>query len=332
MVTAIHEPDVLDGFRLPDAGGGDGSLLSVALQYGQRLFVDLQRDDALGTNQVRPKGRALGPSAFLGIEIKRDTALGLIASMDLVPDDESDAFVARPDIRLGRRSALDEDGRFAGGSRTSEEGRKIESVSAQDPKVQSAATLILLPAHPDFLELADLSVRDELLYGLEDGVVAIAMRDGEPHALVGAELHDLVGFGQGTDERLLDIDALHAGFDRGDDHVPMLMDMTRTDGRDVGLRLPQHDLVVGVGLHATEPLGRVRQALGVGIRDRHDLSLGELQPDGIFSMPVVTLAGVPDDPDGQGSLRRLGRQRGDGKDQGDKEDAAFHVTWWSEGS
>ena len=65
MVTAIHEPDVLDGFRLPDDGGGDGSLLSVALQYGQRLFVDLQRDDALGTNQARPKGRALGPSAFL---------------------------------------------------------------------------------------------------------------------------------------------------------------------------------------------------------------------------------------------------------------------------
>ena len=137
------------------------------------------------------------------------------------------------------------------------------------------------------------------------------MRDGEPHAFSGAELHDLIGFSQGADEWFLDVDALHAGSDGGDDHVPMLMDMSGTDGRDVGLGLRQHDLVVGIGLHAAEPLCRVRQALGVGVRHRHDLRLGNLEPDGIFAMTIVTLAGVSDDADGQGTLGRLSRQRDD---------------------
>ena len=96
---------------------------------------------------------------------------------------------------------------------------------AEDPEIESAATLVLLPAHPDFLELADLTGGHELLHDIDDGMIAVPMRDGEPHALVGAKLHDLIGFGQSADERLLDIDALHAGFDGGDDHVPMLMDM-----------------------------------------------------------------------------------------------------------
>ena len=61
--------DVLDGFRLPDTGGGDRRLYAVTLQDGQGFFVDLQGDNSLGADQTRPEGRALGRLALLRIEI-----------------------------------------------------------------------------------------------------------------------------------------------------------------------------------------------------------------------------------------------------------------------
>ena len=194
--------------------------------------------------------------------------------------------------------------------------------------------MILLSAYTDFLELPDLARFDELLHERDDGVITVAMRDGEPHALVGAKLHDLIGFGQSPDEGFLDIDALHTGFDGGDDHVPMLMDMSRADGRDIRLNLSQHDLIVGVGFHAPELLGFGRQSLGVGIRDGDDAGGWDLQPDGILAMPVVALTGMTDDAHGQRTSSPLGPQQGRRQGQGrsGEEIAAFHVTWWSEGS
>ena len=248
--------------------------------------------------------------------------------MDLVPHDEADAFVTGPDVRLGRRTAFDEDRRFTGGSRTGEEGREVEAVSAQDPEVEPAAPVVLLAAYPDFLEFADLTGRDQLLHDVDDGVIAVPMRDGEPHALFGAELHDLIGFGQGADEWFLDVDALHARFDRGDDHVPMLMDVSRADGRDIRLSLREHEFVVGVSLYAAEPLGRVRQPLGIGVRDGDDPGLGNLQPDGILTVAVVALAGMADDPDGQRTLLRLSAKQYGGQSQsgGSEEISTFHAT------
>ena len=324
MVTPVDEPDVLDGLGLPDTRGGDRRLAAVALQDGERFLVDLEGDDALGADQTGPERRAFGPAAFLGIEIKRDAAHGLITRMDFVPDDEPDAFVAKADVRLGRLTAFHEDGRFAGDGRTSEEGREVEPVSAQDPEVEPASPMVLLAAYAHFLELADLAGGDQLLHHVQDGMVAVPMGDGEPHALLGAEPHDLVGLGQRADERFLDIDALHARFDRGDDHVAVLMDMPRADRRDIRLGLRQHGPVVGVGLHPAEPLRRLGQTLGVGVRDGDDPGLRNLQPDGIFAMTIVALTGVPDDPDSQRKLRRLGRQGGERQDHSDKEDATFH--------
>ena len=222
--------------------------------------------------------------------------------MDLVADDEPDAFVARSDIRLGRQPAFDEDGRLARDSRTGEESREVEAMPAEHPKVQSAAALVLFATDAHFLELADLTGCDELLHDIDDGVVTVAVSDGYPHALFGAQLHDLIGLGQSTHKGFLDIDSLHARFDGGDDHVAMLMDMPWADGSDVGLGLSQHDLVVGVSLHAAETLGRIRQSLGVGIGDSDDLGLRNLQPDGVLAMTEITLAGMSDDADGQGAL------------------------------
>ena len=113
MVAGVDELNVLDGFRLSDACRGNRDLGSVALEDRQWLFVDLQRDDALGADQAGAKRRAGRPRAFLGVEIKRDAAPGLIAGMDFVPDDQADAFVARMDVGLGRRTAFDEDGGLA---------------------------------------------------------------------------------------------------------------------------------------------------------------------------------------------------------------------------
>ncbi len=114
----------------------------------------------------------------------------------------------------------------------------------------------------------------------------------------------------------------------------MLMNMPRADGRDVGLSLSQHSLVVGKSLHAAETLGRIRQSLGVGIGDSDDLGLRNLEPNDVFAMPVVALAGVADDPDGQRTLGALGTQEsgGQGQGRGRKEMTAIHVIWRIEDS
>ena len=139
------------------------------------------------------------------------------------------------------------------------------------------------------------------------------MGNGETHALVGAQLHDFVRLSQGAYEGLLDVDSLHPGFDGGDDHVAMLMDVPGADGGDVGLGLSQHGLVVGESLHAAETLGRIRQPLGIGVGDSDNLGLRNLEPDGVFAMTIVALAGMADDADGQRTPSGLGTQQGGGK-------------------
>ena len=202
-------------------------------------------------------------------------------------------------------------------------------MAAEDPEVETAAALVLFTAHAHFLEFTDLAGSDELLHGRKHGVITVPMSNRQTHAFFSAELHDLVGFGQGTHEGLLDIDALHAGLDGGDNHVAMLMDVPGTDRRDVGLGLGQHDLVVGISLHATKLLGFDRKPLGIRIGDGDNLRLRDLEPDGVLAMPVIALAGMADDADGQRPLPTLGAQERGRQSQGGEgeEIAAFHVTW-----
>ena len=96
----------------------------------------------------------------------------------------------------------------------------------------------------------------------------------------------------------------------------MLMNMTRADSCDVGLGRSEHDLVVGISFDSAETLGRIRQSLGVGIGDGDDLGLRNLKPDGVFTMPVVALAGMADDTYGQGTLGALGKQERGRQGQG----------------
>ena len=229
--------------------------------------------------------------------------------MDLVADNRSDAFITQKDICFGCGTTFDENGGLTRDGGAGEQGREVEAVASEHPEVEPAAALILFAAHTHFLEFTDLAGVDEPLHGRKNGVITIAMGDGEAHAFVGTQLHDLVGLSQGAHERLLDIDAFHARLHGRDDHIAMLMDVTRANRYDVWLGLSQHDPVIRKGFDASEFLSGNCESLGVSIRHSDDLSLRNLQPDGILAMPVVALAGVADDPDGQRTLGGLGAQQ-----------------------
>ena len=254
--------------------------------------------------------------------------------MDFVADNRSDPFITRKDIGFGRGTTFNENRGVTRDGGAGEQGREVEAVASEHPEVETAAALILFAAHAHFLEFTNLAGGDEPLHGREDRVITIAMGDGEAHALGGAELHDLVGFGQGAHEGLLDIDAFHARLDGRDDHVAMLVDMPRADGDDVRLGLSQHGPVIRKSFHAAELLGGNCESLGVSIRHGDDLSLRNLQPHGILAMTIIALARMADDGDGQGTLSGLGTQKRGRQGQGGEgeEIAALHIIWKSEGS
>ena len=333
-MPAVDKLDVRERLGLTETGGGDRGFPAIALEDRQRLLVHLQGNHPFRADQPRAESRALGRIAFLGVKIQRDAARRLIARPDLVADDRPHPFVARMDVGLRRGSPLDEDRSLAGDGGTGEEGRQVEAVATQDPKIKSAPALVLLAAHADLLEFTDLTRRDQLLHDVEDGVIAVAMRDGEFHALVRAELHDLVGFRQGPDEGLLDIDALHPDRDGRQDHRVMLMDVAGADRDQVGPDLRQHRPIILVGPHPTQFPGLGRPPSRIGIGDGDDHRPRHLEPDQVLPVSIITLPRMPDDGDGQsaaGGLRAQER-RGQGERGGSEEVAAMHVSGRSEGS
>ena len=160
------------------------------------------------------------------------------------------------------------------------------------------------------------------------------MRNRQPYAFLGAELHDFVGLGQGPYKGFFDIDAFHARRDGGDNHSMMFMNVPRANGDNVGLSLDQHSPVVAVSPYAAQLLGCSHEAFGIGIGDGDDGGLRYLQPDGILAMPVVTLTGMADHTDGERTLGALGtQQRGGQREAGSgKEVSTMHVTWRCVGS
>ena len=333
-MPAVEKLDISHRLGLTESGAGDRGLPAIAFEDRQRLLVHLQGDHPLGADQPRAERHTLGPTAFLGIKIQRDTALRLIARPDLSADDRPHPLVARVDVGLRRGTSLDEDGRLAGDGRAGEEGRQVEAVTAQDPEIKSAAALVLLAAHADFLEFTDLTRRDQLLHDVEDGVITVAMRDGEFHTLLRAELHHLVGFRQGADEGLLDIDALHAGGDGRHDHRVVFMDVAGADRDQVGPDLGQQGLIIREGPHPTQFPGLGRPPLRVRIGDGDHRRLRHLEPDQVFPMTIITLPRMPDDRDGQAAAGGLRAQErgGQGERGGSEEVAAMHVSGRSEGS
>ena len=127
-------------------------------------------------------------------------------------------------------------------------------MTAEHPEIQPTPALVLLTNDPDFLKFANFTRRDQLPYHDEHRVITVTMRDGQPHAFLGAKFHDLVSFHQGTHEWLFYIDAFHACLNRGDNHVAVFVNMPGADRRDVGLGLGQHFPVVGIAWNIAQQL------------------------------------------------------------------------------
>jgi len=90
-----------------------------------------------------------------------------------------------------------------------------------------------------------------------------------------------------------------------------LVDVAKADGHDVRFGFGEHLPVVREASGDLEFFLRIREALCIGIGDRHDFRLGDFQPHHIDAVPVVAAPRVADDGDFHFGFRFV-RARSDG--------------------
>jgi hypothetical protein len=292
----------------PGLGGGAGVEGAAAAEVGKGFGVNAEVDEALGADELKAEAGVSGAGVLDGVEEEREAVFHFEAGVRLVTGEGADAFGAVDDAGLGDGQAVLEESAGAGQRPAHENGGEVKEVAAEDPEVEGAAAGVLLATGAGFEEAADGAVGDEFLAGLERGVVAIAVGDGEAGAAFFAGGDDFISLLGAAAEGFFDVDAAGAGAGGGEDHGVMLVDVAGTDGDEVGFDLLEHGGIGGKSLVGgkAELLAGGVEAGSVGISDSDEAGAGEMLPHGVETVAVVAATGVADDGDAIGGWGRAG--------------------------
>ena len=141
-----------------------------------------------------------------------------------------------------------------------------------DPEVLCPAAGVFLAARPDLEKRSNFSGGEQLCDDRQDGVIAVAVGDGDFDVLLLAGGHDFIGLTRRATEGFLEVNGTRSGGNGGEAHGVVLIDVARSDGHDVGFRLGEHSAVVAKALHPTQPLARRGEADRIGVGDGDDQS------------------------------------------------------------
>ena len=319
---AFGEAVAVDG--LPGLGVGAGVKGAAEAEVGEGFGVDAEVDDALVADELEAEAGVAGAGVLDGVEEEGEAVFHFEAGVDFVSGEGTDAFGAVDDMGFGDGLTILVEAGGAGFGGAHEDGGEVEEVAAEDPEVEGAAAGVFFAPAANFEESADGAGGDEFLAGLEGGVVAVAVGEGEFGVGLGAGGDDFVGLLRAAAEGFLHVDAAGAGLGGGEDHGEVLVDVAGADGDEVGFDLVEHGGVVGVGAVEFEFGLGGSEAFGVGIGDGDDLGLCEVLPHGVEAVAVVAATGVADDGDAVGGGGAAGEGGEAGGEGGGEEVAAGH--------
>ena len=124
-------------------------------------------------------------------------------------------------------------------------------------------------------------------------MVAVAVGDSEFNAFFAAQPPNVVRFSRSANKGLFDINSARPSSDRSHDHRVVFVHVPGADGDNVWLYFAQKNCVVGVICDVSQLRLCCGAPCRIGIRDGHHFGLGNQTPDGVQTVPVITMAGVP---------------------------------------
>jgi hypothetical protein len=206
----------------------------------ERLPIRAQVDDSLSSDNLQTETGFPGSSILDGVEEDGDPVCSLESRVHFVAGEWPDAFTPFDDILIGNGSALVENGR-----RTSDRGcgeivSEVEDVGTKDPEIETASSAILFSATANFKHSPDFPVGNQFLQDWENGVIPVAVSNGELRPCLTTGGDDLIGFDQIGDERFLNVDPTGACFCGCDGHGSVLIDMPGGHGNDVRRNFGEH--------------------------------------------------------------------------------------------
>lgn len=245
-------------------------------EMGERLGISAQVDDALGPDQLKPEARLFCSRVGEGVEEDGEAFFHLKARMDFVSAEETNTLGTLLEVGLHERVSTLLHGRRAGEGSTAEIMAEIEDMGAEDPEIEGAAARVFLSSGADLEKLSDRAVLDQFGDNRQDGVVAIAMGEGEAGSAFFASGDDGIGFEEIAAKGFFHIETARPGVDRGEDHVVMLVHMPRADRDELGFGFREHLSVVGKGVFRcqVETFDGLCPTRLDGVRDADDFCSG----------------------------------------------------------
>ena len=112
--------------------------------------------------------------------------------MNLITDNQTESFIAIPDVLAGSRSSFLQDGGGTGNGISPEILEQVENVPAQDPEVFTTSAVISQAMSLDLKQPSDVTVGNKLLDDRKGRVVAVSMGHGDSYSALIGGLDDLI--------------------------------------------------------------------------------------------------------------------------------------------